>query len=90
MYAIAFCWISIDIPEPTIVCGRGTGRSGIATVMAGRGAASSWLVVVVVLEGTGAADSAGFAPAPSCLLSQATETSKITDATQASERMRLD
>src|SRR5438132_1403934 len=29
MYAIAFCCTSIGIPEPTMVCGRGTGRSGM-------------------------------------------------------------
>ncbi|HSO31342.1 MAG TPA: hypothetical protein VLT33_02465 [Labilithrix sp.] len=80
----------MDIPDPTIVCGRGTGRSGMATAGADASVALGLGLEDATAGAAEAADSAAFAPPPSCLLSQATEASKITDATQASERMRVD
>jgi hypothetical protein len=95
MYVIAFCWVSIDIPEPTIVWGLGTGRSGIGTVVAVFAPASRpsplGLVLATVLAlALEAADPAPLGPPASCLLSQAPEASKISGATQANQRMRVE
>jgi hypothetical protein len=80
---------------PTIVCGRGTGRSGMEVGLAplsalvvtapASAAAGALLAVVTAL----ALPAAPALPA-SCLLSQAAEASKISVPTQASHRMRVD
>jgi hypothetical protein len=93
----------MGIVEPTIVWGRGTGRSGIGTVAAvlappSPASPAAWGASAVALDpvglpaggGADAEADAAAAAAASCLLSQAAEASKISGATQASQRMRLD
>jgi hypothetical protein len=86
----------MGMPEPTIVCGRGTGRSGIATDTAGFGAASAALAPASATAGAvcGATLAEALALAApldeSFFSSQAVEASKITGTTQASQRMRVD
>jgi hypothetical protein len=96
----------MGIVEPTIVWGRGTGRSGIGTVAAvlappSPASPAAWGASAVALDPVGLPAGGGVAPfdaeadaaaaaAASCLLSQAAEASKISGATQASQRMRLD
>ena len=65
-----------------MVWGRGTGRSGIATVAAGLAAPAPESEAVA----EGAATLPELPPA-SCLLSQAAEASKIRSATRSVERM---
>jgi hypothetical protein len=89
MYEIAFCWISIDMPEPTIVCGRGTGRSGIGMTGAFDPASSGAALATGALLAAVAGGEAFPVAAGSCLLSQAAEASKITGK-MAYQRMRVD
>ena len=67
-----------------MVWGRGTGRSGIATVAAGLAAPAPESEAVAVAEGAATLPEL---PPASCLLSQAAEASKIRSATRSVERM---
>jgi hypothetical protein len=94
----------MGIVEPTIVCGRGTGRSGIGTAAAvlappspvnDPASPATWVASVVVLDappagGEGAPLAAAAVVVASCLLSQALQASKISGAMQANQRIRLD
>jgi len=95
MYALAFICVSTGMFMLTIVCGRGTGRSGIdgpfeplsAEAVAPALASAAGVLDAVAIA---LALAAALAPPASCCLSQAAEASKISVPTQASLRMRVD
>jgi hypothetical protein len=81
--------------DPTMVCGRGTGLSGMATDEGALGAASGAVgaapasaAALATALGAGVAVPVGAGVA--FFSSQAAEASKIPGSTQASQRMRAD